>query len=47
MLHAKFGANLSNGPEEFEKVGFSFVVILQMESYHESGRGLYHTIQLN
>ena len=33
--------------EEFEKLGFSFVIILQMESYHESGCGLNHTIQLN
>ena len=34
MLHAKFGAS------------FSSFVILQMESYGESRRGLHHIIQL-
>ena len=33
--------------EEFEKLGFEFVVILRIESYRKSGRGLHLIIQLN
>ena len=33
--------------EEFEKVHFSFSMILQMEVDCEYGRGLHHTIQVN
>ena len=33
--------------EELEKVSFKFFAMFQMESKHESGHGLHHTIQLN
>ena len=47
MLHQSLLQTAQIALEEFEKVSFSLVTILRMESQCKSGRGEHQTIQLN